>query len=259
MKNIRFHLAAAAAVCLIAVASCGGNKDCKEGDISFDTFSFSTLAKGTDTDSIKAEFEDFSGVWKVASQGMLPVKVGDNDLTALRDTLCALARIRIDEEKNISARLPEYLKDSQEKLDSAAARSLLVNRVSLELLTPEVMVFEVYTYQYPEGAAHGGYANNYVNYGLKSGKVLSLADLLTAGYEPKLEAMVREKIAGRDDLIVEPEEVKVPANYRFTDEGLTLIFPLYEITPYSSGEPEVDFNIGELRDILTPEALEMFK
>lgn len=238
--------------------SCKNGKSENIGDISFETYDFSTLAIGVDADSIKAEDENYSGVWSVKSEGVLPVKADDYDMAQLRDTLCRLAGIGIAEDHKIEARLPEYLKISEEKLDSAKAASMLVRRISLEFMTPQVMVFQVYSYQYPEGAAHGGYGNRYVNFDLLKGRVLTQKDVFAAGYQPKLEVMIREKVADMPDLIVDIDEVGIPANFRFTDEGITFVYSIYEIAPYSSGEPEVAFNYAELKDILNPDIQPLF-
>ena len=59
------------------------------------------------------------------------------------------------------------------------------------------------------------------------------------------------QLAERDDLLVELSEVKLPANFRVTDEGVDFIFGLYEVAPYSSGEIEVELNAYALAHLLT--------
>lgn len=262
MKTKKIFLAYAALAVLFAgtLAACSEKTDdnCASDLVSFETYSFKVMAKATPTDSVDGEIPDYTGFWQCESSGVLPVRVADHDVKPLRDTICVLAGISIDTKDKLSARLPDFLKPAEEKVDSLQARSMMLSNVSLKLMTSKVMVFDIYSYRYPEGAAHGDFDNAYLNYDLLKGKVLTEADVFKPGYEEQLLKLIRAKVAERQDLLVKPEEVKIPANFRITDEGIDFVYSIYEITPYSSGEPSVSFYAPELNDILSTEGKALF-
>ena len=77
------------------------------------------------------------------------------------------------------------------------------------------------------------------------------------GYEQKLTEMLREKLAGYDDIMVERNQIGIPAQFRVTPEGLTFIYGVYEIAPYSSGEIEVPFFLYELESVLSEQGMKL--
>lgn len=260
-KKIFWAYAALAALFAGSLTACSDKKtddNCASDLVSFETYSFKVMAKATPTDSVDGEIPDYTGFWQCESSGVLPVRVADKDVKPLRDTICALAGISIDTKDKLSARLPDFLNPVEEKTDSLRARSMLISNVSLKLMTSKVMVFDIYSYRYPEGAAHGDFDNTYVNYDLLKGKVLTMADIFKSGYEEQLLKLIRAKAAERQDLLVKPEDVKIPSNFRITDEGIDFVYSIYEITPYSSGEPSVSFYAPELNDILSAEGKALF-
>lgn len=241
------------------MASCGNTES---GNMSFESFELSEVADGADSDSLRNQLDDFDGRWDVKTSGVLPVKLGDKDMSELRDSLYAMAGV-VAEEGKLKIRLPEELKPLEEKKDSegkenapkkdARPGSTLEREISIDLLTPSLAVFHCYTYSYPEGAAHGGYANAYLNYDIASGKIVTMQSLFTAGFEKLLLPAIRLNLeASETALLVDLGEVGLPSQFRITDSGVDFIYGIYEIAPYAAGEPTVSFSFGELESILTP-------
>lgn len=237
----------------IAVASCGGKDgSVKEESVAFERFSFKGYACDNDTDSLRAVDPDYSGLWEVTSDGVLPVAAGKHDVKALRDTLMALAGVRAIEGK-IAARFPSYVTELTERPDTTKIRSLSMNKVSVNLLNSEVLVMQVFNYAYPEGAAHGIYANTYVNYDLRTGKVLGLSDIFQPDFEKYILPQIIAQLKADGNLTEDEQSVSVPQNFRLTEEGVEFVFGIYAVAPYSNGEPRVGFYTSDLEDILTPE------
>lgn len=236
---------------LLSMVSCGGNK----GDIVFENFEISTTADGADSDSLRNIVDGFDGRWDVTISGILPVSLGDKDMTALRDTLCRLANLKLADDK-LEISLPDELKPldkSEKKGNDGKPGSKYSNILSVDMLTPRVAVFHNYNYSYAEGAAHGAYANTYVNYDIESGKVVTMNTIFTSGFEKLLVPAIRRRLEENGvELLVEPEEVRLPSQFKITADGIDFIYGLYEIAPYSEGEPKVTFDNGELTSILTP-------
>lgn len=237
-------------------ASCGDSK----GDIVFENFKESVLADGADSDSLRNVLADFDGRWEVASSGILPVSLGGKDVSALRDTLYRMSCLKFEDNKlqiNLTGELKPLDKQNvtrdDEKVNGGKPGSRLSNILSVDLLTTKIAVFHNFSCSYPEGAAHGTYANTYVNYDIESGKIVTMNAIFTSGFEKLLVPAIRQRLEENGtELLVEPEEIQLPKQFRITTEGVDFIYGLYEIAPYSEGEPKVSFENGELTSILTP-------
>lgn len=234
------------------LTGCQNGGQGSEGGIVFEEYSVKGVGVGNDRDSICGEFKDYNGVWQVSSRGILPKKIGKHDITSLRDTLSLLANLDFNSEKP-AVRFPEYIIASEEKLDSASAKSLLASNIIVDRLTPKVVVFRTFTFQMPEGAAHGVYSTSYINYDITTGKILTFRDIFVNDYEPQLLHLIGERLADGRELLVSPEEIGLPNVVRLTEDGVEFLYGLYEIAPYSEGEPRVLIYYSLLRDLLTPE------
>lgn len=247
-KNLNAFIPAGVAALLgVAMASCGS--DCGKDAVAFEPYQYSAVAEFVTEGEVAPEGEP--AYWNCTGQGTLPVKMGSNDITQLRDTLMAVASVSIEGSK-AAPKYPQGFRKSDIKGDSVA--SVVSNRLTVDLLTPQVAVFRNYKYAYPEGAAHPVHSNVFVNYEIKSNKVLALSDIFKQGYEKNLQEMLANDISESHTLLVDKEDVPVPANFRITDDGVDFVYGLYEVAPYSDGEITASFTVYQLADLLTPEA-----
>ena len=231
----------------LALSACGGG-NADRLDVCYEEYDYLSVACKTEGDSLAADSALIT--WRCEAEGVLPLKIGKLDIKQLRDTLMALGAVDLDGSKAV-AKLPAGYKAAPDTHPDSV-ESVVANNLSVVLVNPRVMVWRCYHYAYPAGAAHGTYSDTYINYSTEGdGKVLSLADIFRKGAESQLLEMVRAQLAERDDLLVELSEVKLPANFRVTDEGVDFIFGLYEVAPYSSGEIEVELNAYALAHLLT--------
>lgn len=239
----------AALALLIATSSCGGNENREV--IEFDKYNYSAVAE-VDTDSVALDDAD-DRFWQCTGSGVLPVKIGKRDITALRDTLMKIAAVDFDENKAMP-RLPRGYKSIVTETDSVDSRSQVVNELSVVLITPEVMVWRNFNYAYPHGAAHGNYVNTYINYSLVDGKILTRQDIFKPDTDDQLLALLREGLSEREDLMVYPDDIEIPETFRITADGITFVYGLYAVAPYSAGEVEVPIKAYSVSDILTENA-----
>lgn len=185
----------------------------------------------------------------------LPEMIDDKDAQALRDTLCSLAQVIIEKD-NLKPKI-----DSTENIatnQNVETCGFRLERVIVTLVTPSVIVWEHTETVYPCGAAHSMHFTNCINYARQNEKILSLSDILTPTGRAELTAMLRSRLADSGfDLLVDPTTVELPDKFRITSSGIDLIFGLYTIAPYSSGEITISFTSGELFDVLTPAAYEL--
>lgn len=244
----------------LLVVSCGG----KSGDVVFENYEAATVAEAADSDSLRNILDNYDGRWEVTSSGVLPVSLGNKDISALRDTLYKLANIRLDDNKlsiSLPSELIPYDKSSKEnkkneketKTVDGKPASRLYSNLTVDMLTTRVAVFHALTYSYSEGAAHSAYSNTYVNYDIESGKIVTMPLIFTSGFEKLLLPAIRRQLEEKGvEVLVEPNEIRLPEQFRITADGIDFIYGLYEIAPYSEGEPTVTFSNGELSSILTP-------
>ncbi|MFW1955278.1 RsiV family protein [Acinetobacter guillouiae] len=116
--------------------------------------------------------------------------------------------------------------------------------------------FVIQTYTYAAGAAHGMYHNEYVTFDLTTQKRLALTDIL----KPNVEAKVAEQLydANANWLIqkdITRDKLQLSDNYYYGVNGLVFVYPLYELTSYAEGMPELKLPYQVAKDLIKAEYL----
>ena len=234
----------------LLLSSCGEKKTSVDDGLKFGNFSYDVIAQIADEDTVAG---DGGAYCRVSGQGVLPEKIGSLDITELRDSLIRLAEIIVVNKDLTQPSLDEELSLTDKNPDQTEACSVMVNELSICLITPQLVVWRDYSYSYPCGAAHGMFSTTYVNYSLIKGSILSLADIFGSDYKEKLAGLIRQKIKDQNvTLLVEPEEISVPSDFRITTGSIEFLFSLYEIAPYSEGEVKVELSRYEIEDLFLP-------
>lgn len=252
MKN-KLIIAAAFAGFPLILAACGGdNKVVEEKDdvtpvVELVGYKYDAIASLPDSLAVEAEGGRYA---RVSGQGMLPRKIGGNDITELRDSLERLGSVLVIDKDNTEPRLSNGMVLVEIEPNDSVAGTTIYNQLSVALMTPQVVVWKNYNYSYLCRAAHGTYNTTYVNYSISKRKILSLSDIFKPGYEPELTNMLQAKLKdGKYDLITPLKEIGIPNDFEITENGISFIYGLYEIAPYSSGEITIDFESYELDDL----------
>lgn len=242
---------------LAVVAALGGvviacnNTGAGSTKVQLATYQYDTLVYDHTADSIDLPGSQY---WRMEGRGVLPVRIGGIGVPTLRDSLMALGNIQfnaglavpvVDSANRILPyrNLPDSLRDLPVSYNST--------RLSVFLVTPTVAVWENYAEQYTSGAAHGLYATTYVNYSLSRQAILKVSDLFRSGYEKELRKMLSDKLKENPE-VTPGDSIGVPDNFCVTADGVTFLYGLYEIAPYSAGEIRVSFRPYELTDLLSP-------
>lgn len=248
-----------AALCAAVLSGCSSASKETGGDgkimpeIDFKAYEYDAVAVMADSLSVDVEGGDLVRFY---GKGMLPLKMGSNDVTQLRDSLEKLGRVLITGKSQTEPRLDPGLTLSGFSPSDTTACSMVGNILTVSLCSPEIVVWKNYFYSYLCRAAHGFYNTTFVNYGVADGKILSIADIMKPGYEEELRELIREKIKEEDvGLLVPITEVDIPSDFEITQEGIRFLYGLYEIAPYAEGEISVSFNAYELDGILSQEAV----
>lgn len=100
------------------------------------------------------------------------------------------------------------------------------------------------------GGAHGGTVQSGYNFDVKTGKEVTLAQLLKAN--PNHRSAIDKKIAAefkKQGSLLEEDGFKTignAPNFYVTNGGFTIFFQQYEYTPYAAGIPSFDFTFASL-------------
>lgn len=118
------------------------------------------------------------------------------------------------------------------------------------------------------GGAHGLNTINYLNFNVKTGKLITENDLFLKNTMPKLVELIKKRIIeqSKEDADVEEitrlektdywiDAIKPNGNFYLTDESLNYIFNPYEIGPYYLGITEVRIPYDRLKSVLKPNSI----
>jgi Protein of unknown function (DUF3298) len=136
----------------------------------------------------------------------------------------------------------------------------------IRLATDDLISVEFGEGQYSRGAAHPNSATAVLNYDVKNGKKLSLADLFSPNskYLDVISAYcikaLQERARKDSDEMLTDDTIKTGAspradNYRavaITRKGLWVTFDPYQVAPYAAGPQFVMIPYSALKDIIKP-------
>ena len=137
----------------------------------------------------------------------------------------------------------------------------------IRLATDDLISVEFTESNYEAGAAHGNSATSVLNYDVKNGKKLALADLFNpkANYLSVISTYcikdLRERGQKEKDSMIDEEMMKTGAapradNYQacaMTKKGLWVTFDPYQVAAYAAGPQHVLVPYSALKDIIKPD------
>ncbi|MBV9927641.1 MAG: DUF3298 domain-containing protein [Acidobacteria bacterium] len=161
-------------------------------------------------------------------------------------------------------------KGEKETMPEASEDSLTI-RYTVRLLNDSLVSVEFPIDYYEHGAAHPSHAFHVINYDVKAGRELSLADLFRPGsnYLTKVsEVAVRQVRRWNRDSAEYPggggqpylddagiadgakPEADNYQNWTLTPRGLAVTFDYYQLGAYAAGAPSVVLPYADLKDVL---------
>lgn len=116
--------------------------------------------------------------------------------------------------------------------------------------------FEMQTYLYGAGAAHGMSHNEYVIFDLSQKKRLALADILKPNIEKKLLAeLYTANQTWLEEHKVEPSKLELSDNYYYGVHGIVFVYPLYALASYAEGMSELTLPYHAAAAFIQPQYL----
>lgn len=242
-----------------SMISCGGSGSDKSSVVF--------VAKCDSTASLIPDFYGDS-VYALATYSIMwPEKVGANDISALHDSIIALAfnqyggvefrdaavkwascNMSNADSDTLFASVPVPLADAV-----AASRQNFASSVgTVASLRPDMMVMDITNSYYYSGAAHGMYMRSYINYSIPCNQILTADNIfLPESHDDVLQAI--NNTARRDfegQLYV--DSIPGYSTIRIADNDIYFVYQPYDIAPYARGVVEIPVGIYELVDALSP-------
>jgi hypothetical protein len=136
----------------------------------------------------------------------------------------------------------------------------------IELAQDDLVSVLFTVFSYYQGAAHPNSYSEVINYDLKNGKALKLADLFKPGAKylqaistyciADLKKQSTQKGTGLDDSSINSGASPSPKNYQswtIAKKGLGINFDPYQVGPYAAGPQFVSVPYSVLKDLIYPE------
>jgi len=200
-----------------------------------------------------------------------PTRFGDNDVTALQDSL--LTQFFFHHDVDVDAAIASvmthplhYGEGTLEEVDEIPeGDSALVLEATLDVSTVGFCDrFIVYRADYyiNEGGVHPNYFSQYLNYDIRDNQVLDYNDIFVANCDSALLNIVTNALCDRyyvdnvDELVekadIYVDELFVSRDVYLTGHQIIFSYDPYDIAPWSTGVVEVPVYIDDIADYLTP-------
>ena len=257
MRNMRktFGLMIGASVAMIMLASCDGkNKKSEDSTLfEFKEYHYKMLAKSSDMDPDDYMFGDGSRL--VEGEIILPLRINDNDITELRDSLISMTGVIVDEDGEVLPNLDadegfKLVSDNPNMAEPSTSESSFT---TICLINQKIIVWQNDYFSY-DGGAHGYGSSVFVNYSIELNKVLTLNDIFTRGFEDKLNEIVRKNLRAfhseelYDTGYSTMNDIEYSNVFRLYPNAIEFYYAPYMIGPYSSGIITCTIGLEELEN-----------
>lgn len=256
-------------VAALMVGSCSRQSVYTDTTISFAELSQSSYYILTDS---FAEIESDREMMFLDSVSMvIPTLIGRNDIRPLQDSIfqTAFDTVGVD----YHAVIKSYFRKAADESGYAASPTDKIISLSradgceivkgyVVNLSSEWFVYCVSHESMVPRAAHGMRINEYINYRINDGHVITLSDLFTEEGLAQIPAMIAERADNNASLYGPTEITALPANGNFyisADQEIVFSYQPYEVAPYAQGFIDIPFYPYELVSYMTPQAILMFK
>lgn len=201
---------------------------------------------------------------------ILPQILYGVDVASLRDSICALAfdSVGADFEGVVDAVLKtknesygyelenitsEYT-DSLGNVDIHRCDEIYAIEGSVAYMSQSYLCYSLNTYYMPAGAAHSMYTTYYINYDIKSGKVLHLTDIFTPEGLEALPAIIAKHARAMVDELGTTIITSLPdaGNFYLTSSSkIIFVYQPYEVASFGQGIIRVPIKMYYLDKYLT--------
>jgi hypothetical protein len=155
----------------------------------------------------------------------------------------------------------EEVKETERGDVSASIPYEQLFRHEVVLNTERLLVISTGIYYY-DGGTHGNGGSFYFNYDKAAKKEIMIEDVVNLSEKEKLKALLLTALKTQYELplnkplnesgfLVKDEELKIPEDFYIRPDGITFMFPVYDIGPYAMGQIDVFVNYKDLKPYLS--------
>lgn len=180
------------------------------------------------------------------------------DLQTIQTNVMWINDYFLDRLKKIEPIAFEKYEGPQLDRESLAVLGLSQSRSHVQYLgqNATLATFILHSYQYSAGAEHGLYHDEYVNFDLAEKKRIGIKDLLLNGKEREfVDALYQKHASWLAARQIYPESLALSDNFYYSNKGLVLVYPIYELGSYTDGMVELTLPYAELATWIKPEYL----
>ncbi|ULC59885.1 DUF3298 and DUF4163 domain-containing protein [Flaviramulus sp. BrNp1-15] len=143
------------------------------------------------------------------------------------------------EYNNFKTEFPENLQQWEAQIDG-----------EIMFQSPKIMSIAITSYS-NTGGAHGTLNISFLNFEIETGELID-NDKLINNLKPfkNLAKTYFDEAIKEKDLVIDTETFELPANIAYSDDGLILLYNIYEIAPYSDGIIEFAIPFDEAKPYL---------
>lgn len=153
-----------------------------------------------------------------------------------------------------------FIDDAAKVADISSGRWQMSGDAKALARRGNLLTVEITSYVY-SGGAHGMPVTSWLNWGLAAEKKVTLGDVIKPGQENAFWAVAAEAhkhwqdTQQLDDNFRSNWPFTETEDFRLGDKGLVLLYGVYALAPYSSGQVELTVPWTKLADVIRPEFL----
>jgi len=169
--------------------------------------------------------------------------------------------------KSIDAIMTEFMQVVQESKQLPGTSAYWEERTVTVRYQSERIVSLNFEVSFFSGGLHPQYASVFTSSNAATGAKIRLADVLVAGYEPRLTRIAEHKFRAVKGIkpgmtlhdagfiFFKNDTFALNDNFWIGPEGITFYYNPYEIAPYAMGTTELPLTYGEIRDLIKRDGL----
>ncbi|MFZ5353661.1 MAG: WG repeat-containing protein [Bacillota bacterium] len=161
--------------------------------------------------------------------------------------------------EEINGKLRQYIvgNDPTSEMEDGMLMSDITKKFYI-LENNNVISLNVEGYWYPIGAAHGTPYSEYLHIDINTGEFYALEDMFIKGssYIERITEEVNHQIFENSEnyFVDRIDSINPDQEFRLDEDGIELIFQVYEIAPYAGGQPSFKITYDSLADIIDIES-----
>lgn len=202
-----------------------------------------------------------------------PEKIGKQDFDAMKDSLISMTfktygntsdfdvaakqfQLRGFESMGLDSTIASYGKAPYASAMTAHHITSSDVESTVSLLTPDVLVIDIFSYGYVDRSAHGMQTRRFLNYSIKEHTLLTADKMFKPESADSISTLIAATAAKKYPEGTLFSDAKFPlTNFKITEQEIVFIYQPYDVGPYAAGIIEIPISQHTLQPYMTPTAI----